>query len=82
MTQIFCIINGGFLLIESYESTATNKIFKTLLWGCLCKVKYVVLLTFKVSLIDNLTGVYERLGVLFKINSPKIFRRAFENEIT
>ena len=28
-----------------------------------------------------MTEVYERLGVLFKINSPKIPSRAFENEI-
>ena len=43
------IVNGDFLLIK----TETNKISKTFLWRSLCKVKQVVLLTFKVSLMDK-----------------------------
>ena len=37
--QFFYLINGGFLLIQSHESTATNKISKTLLRRSLYKVK-------------------------------------------
>ena len=53
ITTIY-ITSSGFLLVESYESTIMNKIFKTILRRSLCKVKYVVLLTLKVCLIDKL----------------------------
>ena len=50
--QIY-ITNDGFLLTELYELTAINKISKTFLWKSLCKVKYGVLLTLKVCLMDK-----------------------------
>ena len=52
ITQIY-ITNGGFLLTESYESAAMNKISKILMWRSLCKVKHVVLMTLKLCLMDK-----------------------------
>lgn len=68
-------------MTESHESTATNKVSKSLLWRSSCKIKYVVLLSLKICLWINLNEVYERLRVLFEINLPKVLHRAFENEI-
>ena len=52
VTQIY-ISNGGFLLTELYESTTMKKISKTLLRRSLNKLKHVVLLTLKLSLMDK-----------------------------
>ena len=44
---IIILVNAGFLIIKSHESTARNKISKTLLWKSLHKVTFVT--AFKVS---------------------------------